>query len=120
MIINTIHSSVIISGDKVFDFCYGVQCDDTVTVLSSNITISGNITFANNIRTTISAFSSSIILVGSITFENNTGIKGGAMALYSSTLNIARDTSVYFYNNTAKEVGGAIIMFPMRTVTTTA
>jgi predicted outer membrane repeat protein len=46
--------------------------------------------------------------VGSITFANNTGIKGGAMALYSSTLNIARDTSVYFYNNTAIEVGGAI------------
>ena len=108
VIINTIHSNVIISGEQVFDLCYRAQCDDTVTVLSSNVTISGNITFANNIRTTISAFSSSITLVGSITFKNNTGIKGGAMSLFSSTLNIARDTSVYFYNNTAEEVGGAI------------
>ena len=108
VIINTIHSNVIISGEKVFDLCYEVHCDDTVTLLSSNVTISGNMIFANNIRTTISAFSSSITLVGNITFENNTGIKGGAMALYSSTLNIARDTSVYFFNNTAKEVGGAI------------
>ena len=30
------------------------------------------------------------------------------MALYSSTLNIAPNTSVYFYNNTATKTGGAI------------
>jgi hypothetical protein len=61
VIINTIHSNVIIHGEKIyyFDWCYRVQCDDTITVLSSNVTISGNITFANNIRTTISAFSGS-------------------------------------------------------------
>ena len=108
LIINTIYSDVIISGEIVFDICEKPYCDDAISVLSSNVTISGKITFANNIQTMISAFSSNITLTGNIAFLNNTGIKGGAMALYSSTLNIARNTSVHFYNNTATEVGGAI------------
>ena len=110
VIINTIRSNVIVSGETalIFYMCYKVECDISISVLSSNVTIIRKITFVNSIQTTISAFSSNITLVGSITFANNTGIKGGAMALYSSTLNIARNTSVYFYNNTAKEVGGAI------------
>ena len=75
---------------------------------SSNITIRGDVTFADNIGSSISAYSSDIILSGNISFLNNTGVNGGAMALYSSTVGFDFSTSVYFYKNTAMEVGGAI------------
>ena len=73
--------------------------------LSSTITIIGDVTFS---RTPMYAYSSIITLSGNISFLNHTGVYGGAMALYSSTLNIAPNTSVYFYNNNATETGGAI------------
>ena len=83
----------------------------TYMFLSSNVTITGDVTFANNVQTAISAYSSTITLSsGNISFLNNSGVSGGAMALYSSTLNIAPNTSVYFYNNTATETGGAIYL----------
>ena len=75
---------------------------------SSNITIRGNVIFADNIGSSISAYSSDIILSGNISFLNNTGVNGGAMALYSSIVGIDPSTIVYFYSNTAMEVGGAI------------
>ena len=80
----------------------------TYFFLSSNVTITGDVTFADNLCTSIAAYSSIITLSENISFLNNTGVNGGAMALYSSTLNIAPNTTVYFYNNTATETGGAI------------
>ena len=61
----------------------------TCMFLSSNVTITGDVTFANNVRRAISAYSSTITLSsGNILFVNNSGVSGGAMALYSSNLNI--------------------------------
>ena len=81
----------------------------TCMFLSSNVTITGDVTFANDVRRVIFVYLSTITLSsGNILFVNNSGVSGGAMALYSSTLNIAPNTSVYFYNNTATETGGAI------------
>ena len=75
----------------------------------NNITITGNTMFVNKHETAVTAYASLITFSsGQVSFINNTGTKGGAMALYSSTLNIARNTSVYFYCNRAREVGGAI------------
>ncbi len=75
----------------------------------NNITITGNTTFANKHETAVTVYASLVTLSsGHVSFINNIGTKGGAMALYSSTLNIARNTSVYFYRNKAREVGGAI------------
>ena len=79
-----------------------------ILFISSTVQITGNLTFSNNSQTSLSAYSSTITLSGNISFLNNTGVNGGAMALYSSTLNIAPNTSVYFYNNTATDTGGAI------------
>jgi hypothetical protein len=63
----------------------------------NNITITGNTTFANKHETAVTAYASLVTLSsGHVSFINNIGTKGGAMALYSSTLNIARNTSVYF------------------------
>ena len=75
----------------------------------NNITITGNTTFANKHETAVTAYASLVTLSsGHVSFINNAGTKGGAMALYSSTLNIARNTFIYFYQNKAREVGGAI------------
>ena len=49
-----------------------------------------------------------ITLCGNTLFLNNLGTKGRAISLKPSTLNIAGNTSIYFYNNTARETGGAI------------
>ena len=65
-------------------------------------------TFADNVCTSISAYSSDITLSGNISFLNNAGTNGGAMALYLSTLSFAFGANVYFYSNTAMEAGGAI------------
>ena len=105
----TVLLSNVISSDAIGD----VHIDNpfsTYMFLSSSVTITGDVTFANSVKTLIAAHSSSITLSGNISFLNNSGVSGGAMALYSSTLNIAPNTSVYFYNNTATETGGAIYL----------
>ena len=81
-----------------------------ISFLFSKVTITGesDVTFANNKVTLIAAYSSIITLSGSVSFLSNTRTKGGVMALHSSTLNIASNTSVYFYNNTATEIGVAL------------
>ena len=62
----------------------------------------------NNKQTPITAYSSTVTLSGNISFVNNTGTNGGALALYSSTVNVASNTTVNFINNTATDTGGAI------------
>ena len=49
---------------------------------SCNVTITGDVTFANNKPTPITAYSSTITLSGNVSFLNNTGIKG--CLLYTS------------------------------------
>lgn len=85
----------------------GEACPGLITAYN-NITVAGNTMFANRHETAFTAYESLVTLSGHVSFVNNTGTNGGAMALYSSTLHIARNTSVYFYNNKAREVGGAI------------
>lgn len=82
---------------------------------SSYVKIAGNVIFADSIQTSISASLSTITLSGNISFLNNTGVNGGAMALYSSTLVIAPNTSVYFHNNTAVS-GGAMALYHFSTL----
>ena len=101
--INALDTTFIISGEVVVSNCHNI-----LIPVSSDVTITGNVTFINNKETPIIAYSSSITLSGNVSFLNNTGTNGGAMALYSSTLNIASNTSVSFYNNSATEAGGAI------------
>ena len=86
----------------------GEDCPIVITAYN-NITITGNTTFANKHETALTAYASTVTLSsGNVSFISNIGTKGGAMALYSSTLNIARNTSIYFNRNKAREVGGAI------------
>ena len=85
----------------------------SVSVLSSNVVFSGVSQFTGtNQSSAISSFFSNITLSGVVIFANNTGIRGGAMALYSSILNVASGTNVSFINNSAVETGGAIYIYP--------
>ena len=108
--IYALYSNIVLGGELVFNNSVGYATDiqHMISVFFTNTTLTGDIVFSNNWRTPFSAYSSSITFSGNISFLNNTGINGGAIALYSSTLNIASNTSVYFYNNTATETGGAI------------
>ena len=84
-----------------------------VFLLNSNIFFSGESQIAaSNLSSAILSFSSTIVLSGNVEFINNTATNGGAMALYSSNLNITGGTRVSFINNTAFDVGGAIYIDP--------
>lgn len=104
----TLHCNVMFGENVLFNFYRALECGNTMIFRSTNVTISGNVTFANNTQTTMSSFSSNITVMGNISFVNNTGMNGGAIAMYSSTLKVAANTSVYFINNTATQTGGAI------------
>ena len=57
-------------------------------------------------------YGANLTLSGNVTFANNSATRGGALALYFCTVNIAANTSVTFVNNTAKDKGGAIYVEP--------
>ena len=81
-------------------------------VHESKVLLSGNSKFFNNYNSAIVSYSSTIILSGTVSFINNTGIKGGAMALYSSTLHLSGGSNISFINNSARQTGGAIHIEP--------
>ena len=53
-----------------------------------------------------------LYFLGNTTFSNNTGISGGAMVLSNTTMWLNNGTHISFINNTASEVGGAILITP--------
>ena len=69
-----------------------------------------NSNFTGNAGSAIQAYLSEITLSGNVTFRNNAANRGGAILLFLCYLNIQRDTQVYFYNNSATTVGGAIVV----------
>ena len=79
---------------------------------NSNVTLSGNSKFLNNYNSALVSYSTNITLSGTVSFVNNTGIRGGAMALYSSTIYLMSGLIVTFMNNSAQETGGAIHIEP--------
>ena len=80
---------------------------------SNAVVISGVSLFTGTDQSSaISSYVSNITLSGVVVFSNNNGIRGGAMALYSSTLNMAPGTNVLFVNNRAEDTGGAIYINP--------
>ena len=73
------------------------------------VTIAGNSIISSS-SSTFYVHSGSITLSGNVTFTNNTNIYGGAIELYSSTLNIAAGANVTFIDNRALAQGGAIFL----------
>lgn len=84
-----------------------------IHVQKCTVVVSGVSYFsATNQKSAISTYLCNITLSGRVTFADNSGIRGGAMALYSSNLNIAPGTVAKFINNTVLETGGAIYIDP--------
>ena len=79
-----------------------------LTMFNSDVILTGTSQFVATNQSPILAYFSSVTLCGVAHFINNTGINGGAMALYSSTLYIDRNASAIFIENRALRVGGAI------------
>lgn len=84
-----------------------------INVQNSTLEILGVSLFTVSNRTSaITVYYCNVTLSGRLLFANNSGIRGGAMALYSSTLNLAPSTEVKFINNSASEIGGAMYINP--------
>ena len=86
--------------------CYGALYTDKVSVTFKN-----SLLFQDNVGTALVAINAvtSIADNTSATFSGNTGVSGGAIAFFSSTVLVLHEnTSVYFFNNTASNLGGAI------------
>ena len=92
--------------------CEFTQGTNPLTVYRSKVTFSGNTSFTNNFNSAFVSYNSSITLSGTVSFINNTGIRGGAMALYSSIVYLKSALNVNFINNSAQKTGGAIHIEP--------
>lgn len=82
-----------------------------VVFTSSTVYFEGTITFTENRYTALKLVSSKLQLREGtkLNFISNEGVKGGAMALYGfSALAGNKDCSLFFFNNSATEIGGGL------------
>ena len=82
-------------------------------IYSSNIPLSfnGTIEFHNNMGTAVTIHNSKIYILSKakVSFTNNSGINGGALGLHEcSCIILHKSTKVYFHDNCANNLGGAI------------
>ena len=68
-------------------------------------------TFANNQPSLFYGYSASVTISGRGTFLNNSGIYGGALDLVNTVVYIHQGSELFFGNNHATRVGGAIDVF---------
>ena len=76
-----------------------------------SLNISGNVIFEDNYGSSIYISSAHVNILedAQVVFSNNTALNGGGLALmFGSRVMLHKNTSVYFYNNRALELGGAI------------
>ena len=76
-------------------------------IVGYNLTLE-NSTITNSINTAFHLVSSSLTLAGNVVFSGNSGVKGGALALTESSLNISRHANITFSDNSVSGKGGAI------------
>ena len=81
-----------------------------LTVYHSKVFFTGTSNFIGANQTAILAFISDITLYGTVKFVNNSGVNGGALALYSTTMFIDNAVNVSFVSNFARQQGGAIFV----------
>ena len=108
-----IHNSVLSAVEILLESCN--ISESHFTIGSGSVTIVGNTYISSQNARYMLNFNliilySSATLSGNVTFMNNIGIYGGAMQLELSTLNITAGANVAFINNTAYH-GGAIYLF---------
>ena len=112
-------SSVKITGRSIYSSKCITKAGTVFFIYSSNITMSGNILFANNTGFYGGAVSLqldsnlSIAAGANVTFMNNVALaRGGAIYISSSYFFIESRANLTFFNNSARDEGGAIYVHP--------
>ena len=114
--IQSFHCNVVIKGDSKFSACHinpAISISDFTD--QGNITLSGKVTFVNNIAGAMYLHFSTLTIASgaNINFINNSVIgSGGAVYLYSSHFYVKSGANITFANNTAVDRGGAIFIEP--------
>ena len=67
-----------------------------------------NSKFIDSTVSAVEAHNSMVAISGTVVFKNNTGSNGGALSMYNSQLYFYDNSNVYFENNKATGMGGAI------------
>ena len=83
-----------------------------LSIRKSTARLFGYLLFFNNQNSALVSYSSDITLSGNVYFVNNSGIRGGAMALYSSPVHLTNGLNIFFINNSAQQTGGAVHIEP--------
>ena len=87
---------------------YG-QGEGGAYIYASSVALFGDNNFVRNMMTGIMLESSNIRITGNLSFHNNTGMDGGGMALYGdSTILMVPHSTLRFEYNTARKRGGAL------------
>ena len=105
------NSSAVIKGDTNFSACL----TPAISIDVSNITLSGKVTFANNIEGAVILYSSTLTITSgaNVNFTNNSVMdSGGAIYLNSSPFYVESGANITFVNNSAFDRGGAIFVKP--------
>ena len=108
--------NVVIKGDSKFSACHinpAISISDFAD--HGNITLSGKVTFVNNIAGAMYLHSSTLTIASgaNINFTNNSVMdSGGAMYLSSSTFYVEPGANITFVSNSALDRGGAIFIEP--------
>ena len=88
---------------------YGINADNGVLFLvSAPVTTIENCNFSDNHITAITAQHSNIIFKGVNYFIHNIDANGGALSLINGYIFVGNDTQLYFTDNHARDIGGAI------------
>ena len=93
------------------NFANGTGATGIVTIAGPAMLNIDSCLFDNNNGVTVLQLSDvDLHFLGNTTISNNTGISGGAMVLSNTTMWLNNGTHIRFINNTASEVGGAILV----------
>ena len=109
--VDILNSSAVIKGDSKFTSCR----KSAISADNSSITLSGKVTFANNIDGAMFLYSSKLTIASgaNVNFTNNSVTdSGGAIYLYSSPFYVKSGASITFSNNSAFDKGGAVFIEP--------
>ena len=108
------NGNVVIKGDSKFSACH-INPAISISNYHSNITLSGKVTFVNNIAGAMYLHYSTLTIASgaNINFINNSVTdSGGAMYLSSSPFHVEPGANITFATNNAFDRGGAIFIEP--------
>ncbi len=95
------------------NFANGAAATGIVTITGPATLNLDSCLFDNNIGVTVLQLSNvDLHFLGNTTFSNNEGIRGGVTTMINTIMWLNNGTHISFINNTASDVGGAILVRP--------